>query len=126
MKTPCEVVVKYILPEVRALVAKILESEYNLTQQDIAQKLGITQAAVSYYLSNKRAKKLKEIQEIPEVVNLVNDYIRSIMNGEIEPKASYVKFCSLCKTIKDHGLLCTISKRLGISIDDAFWCGSVV
>jgi len=125
MKTPCEVVVKYVLPEVRALVAKVLGTKYNLTQQEIAQKLGITQAAVSYYLSNKRAKKLEEVQKIPEVVDLVDEYIKQIMNGEINDSTTFVQFCQLCKTIKSKGLLCEISKKLGISIDETFWCADV-
>ena len=47
MKPSCEVVVKYVLPVFRAMVAKELIVKYKLSQNEVAQKLGITQAAVS-------------------------------------------------------------------------------
>ncbi|MFC1454853.1 transcriptional regulator, partial [Candidatus Undinarchaeota archaeon] len=52
MRTPCELIVKYYLPAMRSQITKELDSK-GFTQSEIAKTLGVTQAAVSKYLSNK-------------------------------------------------------------------------
>ena len=57
MKTPCEIIVWQILPVIRKEFAKSLIENHKLTQRKVAEKLGITEAAVSRYLSKKRGDK---------------------------------------------------------------------
>jgi len=57
MKTPCEEVIKEVIPTIRALIAKDLCLKYGFTQIEAAKKLGITQAAISQYISLKRGGK---------------------------------------------------------------------
>jgi predicted transcriptional regulator len=57
MVNRCETIGKYVLPIFRALVARQLVSTYHLTQVDAAKKIGTTQAAISQYISSKRAIK---------------------------------------------------------------------
>ncbi|MEM3391769.1 MAG: helix-turn-helix domain-containing protein [Archaeoglobaceae archaeon] len=48
--------VKYILPAIRAMVAKeLIERGYKI--KEVAEMLGLTQAAVSQYLASKRGKR---------------------------------------------------------------------
>jgi predicted transcriptional regulator len=54
-------VVKSSIPAVRIAVAEILSNEYSLGQDQIAKKLGITQAAVNKYLKKKYSKETKFI-----------------------------------------------------------------
>ena len=54
-KQPCEVALWHILPCIRACLARELV-EMDLTQQRVADILGITQAAVSQYIGEKRGK----------------------------------------------------------------------
>ncbi|MFW6122173.1 MAG: transcriptional regulator [Petrotogales bacterium] len=70
MKTPCEVIVWNVVPIIRKEFAKDLIENHGLTQKETANKLGITEAAVSRYISGKRGaleltdgKILKEIKE---------------------------------------------------------------
>ena len=54
MKTPCEIVVAKLLPNIRALVAIELDTNYDLRGKDIAQLVGTTEAAVSQYIHRVR------------------------------------------------------------------------
>jgi XRE family transcriptional regulator, thiamine biosynthesis regulator len=54
MQPPCEIMTKYFLPNIRGLVAHELD-ERGESQRRIASILGITQARVSHYLSNKKS-----------------------------------------------------------------------
>jgi len=54
MKIECEEVVWYTLPIIRKEFAKSLINDHGLTQRKTAEKLGITESAVSQYISKKR------------------------------------------------------------------------
>lgn len=56
MKTPCELMLWYVLPAIRKELARQLIKDYGLSQVEVARKLGITDSAISQYLSAKRAK----------------------------------------------------------------------
>ena len=101
MKPPCEYTVRYVLPTFRSLVAKKLVEEYNYSQVTAAEKLGITQAAISQYLYSKRGtKKMKEIEIMPQVQTFVNEYVENIVNGQSPYINDMPLFCELCKTLR--------------------------
>lgn len=54
MKTPCEIIVWSVVPIIRKEFAKTLINNYSLNQKEVANKLGITEATVSRYISGKR------------------------------------------------------------------------
>ena len=54
---PQEIEVWYIIPALRRELTKCM-IELGLTQKQIAEKMGLTEAAVSQYLSSKRAKEV--------------------------------------------------------------------
>ena len=54
MKTPCEIIVWNVVPIIRKEFAKKLIEEHNFNQRKVADKLGITESAISRYLSGKR------------------------------------------------------------------------
>ena len=54
MKIPCEIIVWEVLPVIRREFAKNMIENHKLTQKKAAQKLGLTEAAVSRYVSGKR------------------------------------------------------------------------
>ncbi len=51
---PQEIQVRYILPAIRGELAKSLVKDCNLSQKEAAQRLGMTEAAISQYLSKRR------------------------------------------------------------------------
>jgi len=60
-KVFCENIFNDILPAVRAIVANNLINNYGLNQQEVSEKLGLTQPAVSQYQNGLRGKKIKRI-----------------------------------------------------------------
>lgn len=52
----CEHAVPRFLPGLRAHVARSLSRQHGLTQEEIADHLGVTQAAVSHYLTRRRGR----------------------------------------------------------------------
>ena len=54
MKTPCEIIVWNVVPIIRKEFAKNLIENHGLNQRKVADKLGITESAVSRYVSGKR------------------------------------------------------------------------
>ncbi len=54
MISPYEIVSRSALPALRAMVARRLQDEYHMTQQQVAKCLGVTQASVSNYARRTR------------------------------------------------------------------------
>ncbi len=91
-KTPCEYIVWNVLPCIRKHLAEILFEE-GLSQKEVAEKLGVSNAAVSQYLSNKRGagkkfdeKIMKEIEKSAHAILKGGDVIEEI--------------CKICTFIK--------------------------
>jgi predicted transcriptional regulator len=96
-KPPCEAVANQIMPIFRALVAKELKNKYGLSQNEIATKLGITQAAVSHYINSKRGNHmLAEIEQIKGVKEAVEEVSASIVK-ENDYDSLLFAFCKLCR-----------------------------
>lgn len=111
--TYCEFITKYVLPEVRALIVKKLRSKYNMTQEQIARTLGITQAAVSYYISAKRGYKLKKFRDLPEVNKLIDEVVEQITRNEFNVEAYADAICDMCQKIRERKLILPLIERFG-------------
>ena len=65
---PQELEVWYLIPALRKEIAKILISEFGMSQKKVSEILEITESAVSQYLKSKRGSELKfsdrDIEEI--------------------------------------------------------------
>jgi predicted transcriptional regulator len=100
---PQEIEVWYVIPAVRREFAKVFTKKYKLTQEEAAEILGVSKAAVSQYINSKRAS-LKLPKEIVNEIEksagrVIKD--RGIVVGEIMRIISLVKnrklLCNLCK-----------------------------
>ena len=89
----CEIAVKEILPAVRSLLALELKA-LDLRQGEIAEKLGLTQPAVSRYLRQARGRKAKQFSKNKRVMNVIVKSARELKQGKA------FDFCSLCKAIR--------------------------
>ena len=56
---PQEIEVFYLIPAIRRSLAQIFKNEHKLSQKEVASLLGVTEAAVSQYLKQKRAHGIK-------------------------------------------------------------------
>ncbi len=95
MKTPCEIIVWNIVPIIRKEFAKNLIENNNLNQREVADKLGITESAVSRYISGKRGILEITDDEILEEIKLSTKKIaaknRQIVIEEI---------CRICRLLR--------------------------
>lgn len=100
MDPQCEIIGKFVLPIFRSMLAKELVQKYNFSQTQAAKKLGTTQAAVSQYLSSKRAYKGTEhIEEyLPKIQLMASETAQRIVNMEIGVDDVTFDFCKLCAT----------------------------
>jgi hypothetical protein len=103
MKSPCEVVSKYILPVFRAMVAKELMKEYGYSQAQVASKLGISQAAVSYYVNSKRGVMMvSELEKIPNISKTLTDVVKTLtLTAADDSDELSLAFCRLCSIIRN-------------------------
>ncbi|MFQ5918958.1 MAG: transcriptional regulator [Thermoplasmata archaeon] len=53
----CEHAVPAFLPALRAGIAYTLATDYKLSQREIAERMGLTQAAVSHYITKRRGRR---------------------------------------------------------------------
>jgi len=104
MNPQCEIIGKYALPIFRSMLAKELVQKYKLSQTEAAKKLGTTQAAVSQYLSAKRAYKGMEhiAQYLPKIQAMANQTAKQLVNQEITIEDITPNFCSVCATFCRH------------------------
>ena len=106
MKHPCEIVVRYILPAYRSLIAKKLTEDHSFTQVAAAKKLGTTQAAISYYLSSKRGEKyIKRLENNPLVKSTIDKIAKELAAGTLSPDEVTLRLCDLCLTLKHSDLI---------------------
>ena len=110
---PCEEIVHKYLPAMRALVAKKLGAK-GFTQQEIAAELGVTQAAVSKYLSNKYNAEIREVERKPALEKACSEIIGKIT---LEKKGGKGKaktaICFACAQYKAGSRPCGIIERIG-------------
>ncbi|MAH45759.1 hypothetical protein CMI37_08005 [Candidatus Pacearchaeota archaeon] len=101
---PQEIEVWYIIPTVRKEFAKLLVEKHKLSYEKAGNILGVSKAAVSQYLSNKRANKIKLSPEIKKEISksagiLVED--NKVALHEIQKILRIMKVkkcsCDVCK-----------------------------
>lgn len=102
MRQPCEAIVLDILPSLRAQLAKQLVKA-GLTQQEVSNKLEITPAAVSQYVSGKRGQKINFSNEIK---NKMKKEAKQIIKKEEKQPSDLI--CIICSEIKDKEKFCEL------------------
>jgi len=102
MSAPCEFAVKYLYPIVRSELARFLIKRFKLTQIQTAERLGITQAAISQYTSLKRGGNIKSVPE--SVQRIIKESLEELCSAnrveEISAKHIEETVCSICRRIK--------------------------
>jgi len=102
---PQEIEVWYIIPAVRKELARLLTRKYEMSYEAAGKILGISKAAISQYLSNKRANKIKLT---PDVKKEVAKSAKMIVEN---PKVAMVEVQRILKYMKDKRCSCEVCKR---------------
>ncbi|RLI96257.1 MAG: hypothetical protein DRO99_04765 [Candidatus Aenigmatarchaeota archaeon] len=102
---PQQVELWYVIPAIRKEFAKVMISK-GMTQKQAAERLGITEAAVSQYMKNKRASDV-------DFDNRMKSEIDASVNHILAGSSVMKEMQNVCKLAKKRGIVCRISKKLG-------------
>lgn len=98
-----EVEVWYVIPSVRKELSKILTSKYGMSYEKVGRILGISKAAVSQYISDKRANKIKLSKKTKEQIEISAEIIynnNSLAVNEIQRILKFMRengeSCEVC------------------------------
>lgn len=108
---PEELAVKSALPALRASIAKELMTRYGLTQTKIAELLGVTQTAVSYYLRDKRGSGAQDSIQAEELKRSISEIAGMLAQKEVNRREVAMKFTEALIYIRRHRLLCSVHKQ---------------
>ena len=96
-QTPCEYIVWHGLPLIRKEIVKSMINDFGLSQNETAEKIGITPAAVSQYLSGKRAKEDIIDENVLKEIHKSTEKIIKLGEGAMASET-----CRLCKYISKN------------------------
>ncbi|MGY0288090.1 MAG: transcriptional regulator [Thermoproteota archaeon] len=102
---PCELVVKIIIPCIRAIVARELVLNHNMTQVKVAEILGVTQGAVSQYVRGYRGSSV-DLEKVPEIRKLLDKLINGLATGSLREDEAMKLVCDICDTARKKGVFC--------------------
>ncbi|MFB6207954.1 MAG: transcriptional regulator [Candidatus Nanohaloarchaea archaeon] len=103
MRFEVEVISEELLPAVRSVMARKLKSNYGFKQAEIAEKLGVTQPAVSQYLNKSRADQevVEKLRDDPQVEMLLDE----ASSHAAKDRSFENQLGQVIQTVKDKGLL---------------------
>lgn len=109
LQLPSEVVVGRFLPTARAMLATTLQ-EHGLTQQEIATWLGVTQAAVSKYVSDGATVEPR-FSENPRMQRTITRIADGIASGSMDEYEALGELLSLIREFEDRGPICEVHEE---------------
>ncbi|RBQ22593.1 hypothetical protein ALNOE001_18400 [Candidatus Methanobinarius endosymbioticus] len=110
LKPPCEIVVWYLIPGIRSVLAKKLFN-LGMKQKEISNILNITQPAVSQYLSDKRGN---EVGFSDEILAMIKNLAHDLKDSELEKIDIIPRICEICRKTKAEDILCMTHKEKDI------------
>jgi hypothetical protein len=94
------------------MVVKELSEEYGLKQEQSARRLGITQSAISYYLSGSRGAgdignhRITALRENPRVKGAVKQIAKGIASDKMTTMQIIGELCETCKALRSREDIC--------------------
>ena len=116
MKMPCELIVEHILPTAKAALAKALVEEFRMTQTEVGDIFGVTNAAISQSI-----KSLKKGNEVIDKSAYRDDFYSMVAMtafGVREGKPLNEAICDICSYVRKSGMLRALYVFEGYSADD--------
>jgi predicted transcriptional regulator len=120
---PYEIVSKSALPAFRAMVSKRLTDDYGLTQQEVATRLGVTQASVSNYA--RKARGMMVDLEIDENIAKAADKVAELLASEKPDQREALRLMTeVCDYVRFNHILCGLHEELepGFKADGCYAC----
>jgi len=116
MILPEELASKSVIPAIRALIVKRLVEEHDMTQEEAAKLLGVTQPAVSKYLHEKRGAAIK-LTGIREIERATDDIAAMVSSHKAKPIEVMSKIEAACEYVRKNRYMCDLHKKLEPTMD---------
>ncbi len=94
----CEKFVNDYLPAIRAIISNKL-IHFGLTQQEVADKLYLSQGGIALYKKWVRGKKVKEMGEKLKVKEKIEELARKIISNDLKEEELEKEYCEICRSI---------------------------
>jgi predicted transcriptional regulator len=120
---PYEIVSKSALPAFRAMISKRLTEDYSMTQQQVATRLGVTQASVSNYARKARGMMIN--LEIDENIAKAADQVAALLASDKPDQREALRLMTeVCDYVRFNHTLCGLHEELepGFSSEGCFAC----
>jgi len=123
MISPYEIVSKSALPALRAMVARRLQEDYHMTQQQAASVLGITQASVSNYARKTRGV-MVNLETEPKVVEAADRIALVLSRKDPDRREALRSMTDVLDYIRFSHLMCSLHGDLepGFQLEGCFAC----
>ena len=113
MKPPCMIVVQYVLPALRVLIARELIQKHGLSRVRVAEKMELTPAAVTQYLKKVRGETAVQlIESSDEAVKIISETANDLAKGDASVYDVLQNICKTCQIMRSEGLLCEMHKDI--------------
>jgi predicted fused transcriptional regulator/phosphomethylpyrimidine kinase/predicted transcriptional regulator len=106
---PSEIVVERVLPTIRVRLAGEL-SDRGMTQQEVAEHIGVSQAAVSKYISGDVAVE-KRIDDDPRTTETITRIAEGFATGGMDGYEALDELLSLIRALEDRGPVCALHEE---------------
>ncbi len=95
-----DIIIKELVPAMRAYIAKKLVEAYGLSQKQAAQKLGTTQPAISQYKRGLRGFKASSVfLQNQQVVDNLNNLAKTIATTEVSDYHITLELVKACEPL---------------------------
>lgn len=119
MRPPCETMVNKLLPALRALTSHHLIQDYDFTQEQAAQALGVTQASISRSLSQLDRF---EPYYTPNVRQTAKNFAKHLSQGPMGLEEGIAALCTFCSSQKIGGTLCQMHREENPELQECMVC----
>lgn len=109
MNAPCEIIVSKILPTIRSELARELVETHKLSQRQVAKKLGITESAISQYLSKKRGHNIILNEKTTKMIKDLAAKKTKQKLGKIE---TIEEICLICSFMRESKQVCKLHREI--------------
>src|SRR6267143_2566429 len=106
MISPYEIVSKSALPALRAMVARRLQQNYSMTQQQVAKLLGVTQASISNYARKTRGI-MVNLEGDPAVTKAADKIARDLSANEPDQRETLRDMTDVLDYIRFNHMMCS-------------------
>lgn len=116
MKSVFELGYRYVYPSLRRELVELLYKFYDIDQVAIAEFLGLSQSAISKYLSMRRGS-LISLSKFKDVREDIKVLAKKVINRELDKYGVQAELIRLSLKVLGKGYFCSYHKKLDKEIN---------